>query len=149
MAQLKKTSLRRLRQITYFSVSQVPERCIGIFNVSNEWTIHVEQNDGRQSGVKKQNSKKGFESLELGGIFMASKFSARRVSGPTRTSQSARPNRIQRDQPSAAAEHTLLPLLRGPPGPGGRTKPPALPWQQLKKPAARTAAASTTRISKG
>ena len=49
----------RLRQITFFRVSQVSEHCTGIFTVSNARTKLCNKKMEEKAGFKKQNSKKG------------------------------------------------------------------------------------------
>ena len=44
-----------------FKVSRVPKQCSGIFEVSNAWINLWNNMMEEKAGVKKQNSKKGFE----------------------------------------------------------------------------------------
>ena len=52
------------RQITFFKVFRVPKQRTGIFEVSNTWTILCNNMVEEKAGIKKQNSKKGFEKNE-------------------------------------------------------------------------------------
>ena len=54
----------RIRQITFFRVSRVPQQWTGIFKVSNTCTNLCNNMVEEKAGVEKQNSKKGFEKNE-------------------------------------------------------------------------------------
>ena len=46
------------------SKSPFSERCTGVFNMSNAWTM-LNKMMVEKAGVKKQNSKKGFEKMSM------------------------------------------------------------------------------------
>ena len=54
-----------LRQITFFRVSRVPNRCSGIFNASNSLTNMWNKMMEEKAGIERQNSKKGFERMSM------------------------------------------------------------------------------------
>ena len=70
----KEKSLKKVQENHLFKVFRVPERCTGIFNVSNACTKMLNKLIEENEGVKKQKSKKGFEKNEhacsIEGVFL-------------------------------------------------------------------------------
>ena len=59
----KEKSLKRVQENHLFKVFRAPERCTGIFNVSNACTKMRNKRMEENEGVKKQKSKKGLHYL--------------------------------------------------------------------------------------
>ena len=81
-----------LRQINLFRVSRVPQRCSGIFKVSNAWTNMWNKMMKEKERVKRQNSKKHADIVEKVSVVSDSNASPYlKLACPTQKNQSSKP----------------------------------------------------------